>query len=60
MLGGLDRLPRLTGPAGRKQAARDLGSDFWDLPGLFVELLDESVDVAHCVSDVLAAHGEPC
>ena len=59
MFGGLERLPRLAGPPRGEQAARDLGSDFRDFPGLFVELLDESVDVTHCVSDVLQRMANP-
>src|SRR5204862_3580810 len=52
MFGGLDRLPRLASAAHGEQAAGNLGSDFRDFPGLFVELLDEGVDITHCVSDV--------
>jgi len=41
MLRRLDGLPRLLGPAGGQQASRNLGGDFRDLSGWFVELLDE-------------------
>ena len=51
MLGRLDRLPRLPGTAGRKEAPCDLRGDYRHFSSFFLVLLDEGIDIAQRVGD---------
>ena len=51
-LDGVRGLQRLFGPSRRKEPAGDPGSDRGALPGLFVNLFDEGVDIALGVGNV--------
>src|SRR6266566_7502375 len=53
MLGRFDRLPCLLRPAGGKEAPRDFCGDSWQLPGFLLVLLDERVDVAQGIGNLL-------
>ena len=53
VLGRLDRLQCLLGPARREQSPRDLSGDFRHLPDRLVILSDERVDITLCVGDLL-------
>ena len=53
MLGRFDRLPSFLRPARGEEASRDFRGDSWHLSGFLLVLLDEGVDVAQGIGNLL-------